>query len=300
MRIGFTLPQFGPFAGDGSGVTRFARRAEELGAASLWVGDRLLAPVHPTVGYGGSDTIPAEFAVRLDPFALLAAAAAVTERVRLGTNVLNAPWYPPALLARSLTTIDALSGGRLVPGLGTGWSPEEYEAVNVPMTERGARLDECLDALEALWTTDPAEYRGRHWTVPETHDSFKPVRTPPVYLAGYAPAAMRRIARRAAGWLPVITPPAEYDPATAILAPLADLRQLAEEAGRDPAELGAILRVYPRAGAGVADVVTVIERTAQDTELRDVFVDLTFTARSTDHALELVETILGQTSHEPA
>ncbi|MET7936689.1 TIGR03619 family F420-dependent LLM class oxidoreductase [Streptomyces sp. NPDC005322] len=204
MRIGFALPQFGELSHHPEDIARFARRAEELGADSLWVGDRLLTPVHPTVGYRGTNVIPPEFRSALDPFTVLATAAAATERVQLGTNVINAPWYPPAVLARSFTTIDRLSAGRLLVGLGTGWSPEEYEAVNVPMAERGRRLDECIDVLTAWWTENPVEYRGEHWTVPAAHVDIKPASRPhpPIYLGGFAPVALRRVARRADGWLP--------------------------------------------------------------------------------------------------
>src|ERR1700722_10482066 len=103
MKIGFALPQFGGQAHGGRDVARFAREVEDLGADSLWVGDRLLAAVNPSVGYGGP-TIPAQFNSVLDPFALLALAAGVTDRVRLGSNVLVAPLYSPILLARQLTT----------------------------------------------------------------------------------------------------------------------------------------------------------------------------------------------------
>jgi hypothetical protein len=116
VRIGFTLPQMGALAHYPREVTRFARQAEQLGADSLWVGDRLLAPVNPTVGYGDGGTIPRAFHAVLDPFVLLSIAAVSTERVQIGANVLNAPWYPPAVLARSLTSIDLVSGGRLVQG----------------------------------------------------------------------------------------------------------------------------------------------------------------------------------------
>lgn len=83
---------------------------------------------------------------------MLASAAAVTSRVRLGTSVLGVPFYPAAVLARTLASIDFLSGGRLIPGLGIGWAPEEYTAAGVPEKERGARLDEALDVLDAWWT----------------------------------------------------------------------------------------------------------------------------------------------------
>jgi probable F420-dependent oxidoreductase len=296
MRIGFTLPQFAPLAHQADQVARFARAIEdEVGADSLWVGDRLLAPVDPTVGYGGGTTIPEEFHAILDPFALLTVAATVTARVTLGTNVLNAPWYPPALLARSLTTIDLLSAGRLLLGFGVGWSPEEYEAAGVPMAERGARLDECLDALEALWATNPAEYHGKHWSVPATRADLKPVQKPgpPIYLAGFAPAAQRRIARRAAGWLPVHRPgTGPFDPAETITAPLGRLRKLAAADGRDPGSLRTVLRVYPVAEAAIEDSVDALRRAEADTETDHAFVDLQCIADNVDHALDLARTIL--------
>ncbi|MEU7364004.1 LLM class flavin-dependent oxidoreductase, partial [Streptomyces olivaceoviridis] len=129
MRIGFALPQFHRQAFEVARVAEFAREVERAGAASLWVGDRNLAAVQPSIGYGGQGTtIPPELNPAADPFVLLAVAAAATEHVLLGSHVLIAPLYPPVQLARALTTIDLISGGRLLAGFGIGWSPEEYEA----------------------------------------------------------------------------------------------------------------------------------------------------------------------------
>jgi probable F420-dependent oxidoreductase len=297
MRIGFTLPQMGLIAHYPREVGRFAREAEGLGAASLWVADRLLAPVQPTVGYAGTSSIPAAFHSVLDPFAILAIAAESTRNAQIGSNILVAPWYAPALLARSLTTIDLVSGGRLVAGLGTGWSPEEYQAAGIPMRERGVRLDECLDALNALWTANPAEYHGAHWTVPATYVDLKPAQRPrpPVYLAGFAPAAMRRVARRADGWLPVVTPgTGEFDPA-AITVPMNRIRQLAGAEGRDPGELGMILRVYPGEAATVENVVDTIVRAEHEAGVTHAFVELMNIAADIDHALEIVSRVLTMT-----
>ncbi|MDX3231030.1 TIGR03619 family F420-dependent LLM class oxidoreductase [Streptomyces sp. ME19-01-6] len=294
MRIGFALPQFGALAHHPEEVARFARQAEELGAASLWVGDRLLDPVDPTVGYAGADTIPPEFRTALDPFATLATAAAVTERVQLGSNVINAPWYPPAVLARSLTTIDAMSAGRLLVGLGTGWSPEEYEAVNVPMTERGRRLDETLDVLTAWWTANPVEHHGEHWTVPASYIDLKPAARPhpPVYLGGFVPTAFRRVARRADGWLPIAVPPGPFDPQAAVVRPMASIREAAEREGRDPAALDAILRVNPTSTATVEDIATVLARAEEEAGVGHAFVDLIYLAKDVDQALDLAQRIL--------
>lgn len=296
MRIGFTLPQMGALAHHPREVARFARQAEQLGADSLWVGDRLLAPVNPTVGYGGGESIPRAFHALLDPFVLLSIAAVSTERVQIGTNVLNAPWYPPAVLARSLTSIDVVSGGRLVPGFGVGWSPEEYLAVGVPVAQRGARLDECLDALDAYWSDNPVEYHGTHWTVPATYAELKPVQRPrpPIYLGGYSPAAMRRAARRADGWLPVVRPGSgvwEFS-AAAINGPVDQLRKMAAEQDRDPSQLDLILRVYPTAESTVDQVVDAIAGTEQHTPVQHAFVDLMEIATDVDHALEIINEVL--------
>ncbi|MEU1297047.1 TIGR03619 family F420-dependent LLM class oxidoreductase [Streptomyces sp. NPDC005840] len=294
MLIGFSLPQFGAMAHQAELVPEFARRAEDLGADSLWVGDRLLAPVRPIVGYAGADTIPEGFNSRLDPFALLTVAATATRRALIGTNVLNAPWYPPALLERSLTTIDRLSGGRLLAGFGIGWSPEEYEAVGVPMASRGARLDESLDALESLWTADPAEFHGRHWSVPATRAALRPARTPrpPVYLGGYAPAALDRIARRADGWLPVTVPgAAPFDPAS-VNGPLARIRDLAADHGRDPAAVDVVLRLNPQESATVDDVVATIARAGKETDVDHVFVELMYVAGDVEGALDFAARVL--------
>ena len=295
MRIGFTLPQVGPLAHEAAEIARYAREVEQLGAESLWVFDRLLAPVRPVIGYNGADSFPPEFDALLDPFIVMAVAANATERVSIGSSILNGAWYPPALLARSLTTIDQVSGGRLIPGLGAGWSPDEFEAVGIPLSERGARLDECLDVLEALWTTNPAEYHGRYWSLPATRAGLKPVQRPrpPIFLAGFAPAAMRRVARRADGWLPGVAPGLwPVDPGAAIAGPMAQIRALAEEQGRDPAELGMILRVYPTAAASLEEITTAIVRVRDEAGVDHAFVDLMYQTKSVDHALELTGRIL--------
>lgn len=294
MKIGFTLPQMGPIARETHEVGRFATEAERLGADSLWVGDRLLAPTDPTVGYGGGDTIPAVFDQVLDPFALMSVAAAVTDRVDIGANVLTGSWYAPAVLARSLTTIDRLSGGRLLPGFGTGWSPEEYQAAGVPMHERGARLDECLDVLEAWWSDNPVEYKGKYWTVPSTRVDLKPSRSPrpPLHLAGFAPAAMKRVARRADGWLPVHVPETgAFDPA-AINDPLTQIRALAQDFGRDPSTVGAILRIYPMSTESLDSIIDTIAAAERDTAVDHVFVEMMNLAHTVDQSLETAEQIL--------
>ena len=139
----------------------------------------------------------------LDPVVPLAYVAGHTDRIRLGTATICAPFTAPALLAKSLTSLDVLSGGRLTVGLGMGWMPQEYAAAGVPYERRGARMDEYLRCLEALWTQDPVEFAGEFYTVPRSHVGPPPVQRPhpPVLLGGAAAPALRRAGRLAQGWI---------------------------------------------------------------------------------------------------
>jgi probable F420-dependent oxidoreductase len=238
MRLGFALPQLGELAGPDN-IRAVAQRAEGLGFDSLWVLDRILYPVNPRTPYPvGDGSLPVQYKRVLDPLETLTFAAAHTRRVALGTSILNLPWYNPVLLARRLTTLDVLSGGRLRVGFGVGWSPDEYEAVSTPFPERGKRADEFVQALKAIWTTDPVEFRGAYCVIPKSFISLKPVQKPhpPIYMAAYTPLAMKRVAKEADGWFPVGIP------ITAISQMFDGIRQMAKEAGRDPAELELIVR----------------------------------------------------------
>jgi len=181
-----------------------------------------------------------------------------------------------------------------VPGLGVGWSPEEFDAVGVPMSERGARFDETLDALDQMWTEDVASFDGKFVQVPATRVALKPVRRPPIYLAAFAPASMRRVARRGDGWLPAVVLPAMTDLDAAVNQPFAALRAMTVEEGRDPAALDMILRIYPnvRTDSVVDDVVSMIKRVEAETEVRHVLVDLMYQADDIDTLLKLVGEIL--------
>jgi probable F420-dependent oxidoreductase len=288
--LGFALPQFGQSArGD---LARFASTAEQLGAASLWVGDRLLVPVNPTIGYAGSDTIPEEFRVSLDPFVALAVAAAVTDTVGLGASVLVAPWYPPVQLARQLTSIDVVSAGRVMAGLGIGWSPEEYEAAGADFSHRGAQLDELIDALVALWTSSPVTHEGRRWSVPESWVDLKPVTQPhpPIYLGAFTEAGLARIGRRADGWLAAV-----QVPGSGHLEFLGWQRQAvdaaATEAGRDPVSIATNVRINVAHGTNVGEVVDVV-RILGDNGYTDAFVDLMYVVSGVDAMLDWAQQLL--------
>jgi probable F420-dependent oxidoreductase len=275
MRIGFSLPQVGPHAQHFDELPAFAKAIEDLGASGLWVSDRIMAAVNPSVGYGGSDTIPEQMRTVLDPLALITAIGMVTDRVQIGTNVLIAPWYPPMLLARYLTTADIITKGRLVNGFGTGWSPEEYESVGVPMNQRGARLEECLDVLDLYWSQEQIEYKGKYTSIPLTHVGLKPVQRPrpPVYLAAFAPASFARVGRRADGWMPAIAPADDFDPGF-LLAGITTIRAEAEKAGRDPAAIDVLLRVNPRPGVTVPQLITAIEKSRDAAGITNAYLDV--------------------------
>ena len=238
MRFGFALPQVGSAVGPDALVS-VAKRAEELGFDSLWVLDRILWPVNPRAPYPtGDGSLPVNYKSVLDPLETLTFAAAHTRRVALGTSVLNLPWYTPVLLARQLTTLDILSGGRLKVGFGIGWSPDEYEAAGAAWQERGKRADELIQALKKIWTTDPVEFQGKYYRIPKSVIGPKPVQKPhpPIYMAAYTPSAMKRVAIEASGWFPVGIPLSGIGPM------LDAIKGMAKEAGRDLSALELIVR----------------------------------------------------------
>jgi probable F420-dependent oxidoreductase len=174
-------------------------------------------------------SLPLPYRRSLDPVAVLAYTAAQTSRARIGSTVLNLPYYNPVLLARHLATIDVLSGGRLSVAFGLGWSPDEFEAVGVAMDDRGRRAEEALKLIEAIWSENPVEFQGRYFRLPKSYIDLKPVQRPrpPIYMAAYTPNALRRVARLADGWNP------SGVPVGAMEQMFGTIKQMAAEAGRD-------------------------------------------------------------------
>ena len=220
--LGFGLPVSGRWATPDT-IRRIARRAEELGYASLWTFQRVLSPVAGALG--------PSHRVGARPGRPARARRGHTDRIRLGTATICAPFTAPALLAKTLTSLDVLSGGRLTAGLGMGWLPQEYAAAGVPYERRGERMDEYLRCLEALWTQDPVEFAGEFYTVPRSHVGPPPVQRPhpPVLLGGAAAPALRRAGRLAQGWIC-----SSRQDLTDLGASIETVRDGAREAGRDP------------------------------------------------------------------
>jgi probable F420-dependent oxidoreductase len=295
MQLGFSLPVFGKAAATPGGIARYARAAEQAGAASLWVGDRLLSPVNPVVPYPGYDTMPEEFHTAQDPFTALAVAAAVTETAILGSSTINATQYQPANFARLLTSIDVASNGRLLPGLGIGWSPDEYTAVGIPMSERGKRLDDLLDLLDTWWTKETVAHEGVGYTIAESHVDLKPVRKPPVHLAGFGEKALRRVAERADGWLPVWSVPEQF-PAEVLTTTLAKIRADAEKAGRDPQALGVALRVNAAPDTEPELIAESVTQIVSILEPDHTFVDISYLTSSVEEHIDLTGRLLELTA----
>jgi probable F420-dependent oxidoreductase len=286
--VGFALPQFGESVNDD--LAQFAITAEQLGADSLWVADRLLAAVEPVALHPGmSGAMPTQYHAVADPLIALAVAAAVTSTVRLGASVLVGPWYPPVQLARQLTTLDVVSRGRLLPGFGIGWSPDEYLAAGAPFSKLGTQLDELLDALLAIWTTNPVEHQGHRWSIPRSFIDFKPVQRPhpPIGLGAFSGHGLRRVGERADCWLPVVWAQSGLD-----LDPLKAQRRLVDDAaravGRDAIDISTHVRINVAPGTTVAAVADTVQLLA-DNGYRDTFVEFAFAVSGSDAALEWVE-----------
>jgi probable F420-dependent oxidoreductase len=204
-RLGLSLPQTCQFD-IGRDVPDVARTAEEIGYESLWVFERALFPDPATQGLYGVPNLPWPDSYRgvAEPLVTLTLAAAATRRARLGTSVLVAPLHGPFQLARALATLDAASGGRVVAGLGTGWSLDEYAAAGVaPFEERGQVLDEVLDVCRAVWGPDPVSYEGRLTKIESAVVAPKPARPIPILLPAFSKKALTRLVDRGDGWQPV-------------------------------------------------------------------------------------------------
>ena len=236
MRIGVSLPNVG-LDHHKDMLLPVAEAAERLGFDSVWAAHHVVLPYERASRYpyqrSGTEIAMSPGMQWLDPLIALAVVAGATERVGLGTSVLVLPYRNPVNLAAEAAALDVLSGGRLVLGVGAGWMREEFEALGIDPAERGARTDEGIEALRALWTEDPASYHGRFVdfdgvvlaTQPHTEGG------PPIWVGGNTDPGLRRALRHGDGWHGFEVFPDE-------LPELRErLEQLGEEVGRDPSEL---------------------------------------------------------------
>jgi probable F420-dependent oxidoreductase len=210
MRFGFLARNMGPEA-NAATLLEIAEAADSAGLDDLWVVDHIAIPPDDAEGSGGR---------YLDPLATLAFLAARTQRIRLGTAVLILPYRPALPTAKWVATIQELSGGRLLLGIGAGWMRPEFQVLGVPRNRRGALTDETLELLHRCFSGEVVVENGQAFL-------FRPLPArPPVYVGGAAPHALERAVRWGDGWMPMVAEPA------ALREPVVALRERAEAAGK--------------------------------------------------------------------
>jgi probable F420-dependent oxidoreductase len=227
MDIGCHLPNQGPLA-TGQALTTFAHEADRRGIASLWVSDHVVFPRTATGSYPGGRFPHPPDRPYLEPVVTLAAAAVCTTRARLGASVFILGHRHPVVMAKMLTSIDALSSGRLICGVGVGWWKEELEILGAPFHRRGRQADEALRVFTALWSEDNPSFDGEFFRFRDLGFAPKPVQKPrpPIWVGGDSPGAFRRVVTLGDGWHATSKTPAEFREA------LPRLRAAADMAGR--------------------------------------------------------------------
>lgn len=226
MKVGVALGRLNPRY-----FVEVTRAADELGYESVWLPEHLVLPVTMTGSpMAGEDhpPVPPETPV-FDAFAYLCFLAGLTTQVRLATHVYNLALRHPFVAARAVQTLDVVSGGRAIVGVGAGWLEQEWRAAQLDFTSRGRRLDEALEVCQRLWSEPEVEHRGEHFDFGPVRFEPKPVQRPwpPLHIGGESPPALRRAARIGDGWVGISHTP---DSAAGFVGALRDLRR---EHGRE-------------------------------------------------------------------
>jgi probable F420-dependent oxidoreductase len=259
MKAGISFANSGPFSRPDR-FAQLAREAEEFGFESLWTVEHVIIP-QPHMPYPGSKDgqMPGGDTVAIpDPLIPLAYAAAITSKIKLATGVVILPQHHPLYLAKQLASLDVLSHGRVILGIGSGWMKEEFESVDVDFHTRGARTDEAIQAMRALWGATPASFHGKHFHFHDVKSLPKPAQASgvPIHIGGHSGPAARRAGRYGDGFFPTIAQP---DKLKEIFARVHDE---AQKAGRNPAAIEFTAMAAPKIDAvkaaqdvGVARVV---------------------------------------------
>jgi probable F420-dependent oxidoreductase len=244
MKVGLVLPQFGEHATT-ENIIYIATEAEKEGIDSVWVLDRLLWPIKPQTPYVASPdgSLPVEYQNVLDPLTTLTYVAAVTEQISLGTSVIDIFFQNPIVLSKRITTLDILSDGRVIAGLGIGWSKDEYEVSGIPYKDKGTRADEYLQVLKKIWTDDVVEFKGQFYKIPASKIGPKPVQKPhpPILLGGFSPKTFSRIVNYANGWIGV----AGFGPLEQLEQVINGLKESARKSDKDPSKISIYMVSYP-------------------------------------------------------
>jgi probable F420-dependent oxidoreductase len=249
MQIGFNLPVSGPMAAPDV-IANIAQLGESLGFDYLTLTDHIALPDTTAPGYPYSTT--GEFYTpdpghRVEQLTTTAWIAAKTSKIRLVLAVMVVPHRPAVVTSKMLATIDVLSGGRLVVGIGAGWLKVEIDAVSTtPFAERGAVTDEYIDAMRTIWTHDKPVFHGKYVNIDGLLTDPKPVQKPhpPIWVGGESGPSMRRAARIGDAWYPIGSNNAHLlDTLPRLTAGIARIREMTKAAGRDPNAMGVVYRV---------------------------------------------------------
>lgn len=243
MKVGITLPQAGNQSTK-ENIVQTAKTAEDEGFDSLWVFERLLWPINPQTPYVATPdgSLPVEYQNILDPLETLTYVAANTNKIALGTSVIDMLFHNPVVLARRFATLDVLSEGRSIAGFGIGWSKDEYQVSNIPFQNRGKRANEFIQVLKKIWTDDVVEFKGKYYSIPASKIGPKPIQKPhpPIYLGGFSPNTFSRIVNYDTnGWLAVVGGPLEYIDNT-----IKSIKDIAKKANKDPTNFKVILLAH--------------------------------------------------------
>lgn len=206
MEIGVSLPSSGPNASPGN-LSRVSQWAADLGYHSVWVSDHVVLPreVNSFYPYDPSDTWPFPAETKwLDPLVSLTWVATVAPMLKVGTSILILPLRNPILLAKQLSTLDYLIGGRLILGVGVGWMKEEFDLLDLPFKGRGAKAAEMVRLMRAFWEGGEVDFEGKIWKLTECVMRPEPFQGPmiPIVWGGHSDYALRRVARLGDGWHP--------------------------------------------------------------------------------------------------
>jgi probable F420-dependent oxidoreductase len=244
MKVGMFLPQVGEYATK-ENILYVAREAEKEGIDSVWVLDRLLWPLNPQTPYAASPDgiLPVEFQNVFDPLTILTYVAGVTKRILLGTSIIDMLFESPVLLAKRFATLDILSDGRTIAGLGIGWSKDEYEVSGVPYKDKGTRADEFIQSLKKIWSDEIVEFKGQFYNIPASKIGPKPLQKPhpPILLGGFSPKTFSRIVNYANGWIGV----AGFGPLEQLGQVINSLKENARKLDKDPSKIDIYIGSYP-------------------------------------------------------
>jgi probable F420-dependent oxidoreductase len=260
MKFGLMFVNAGPFSNPDL-LAHLAVTAENCGFESLWTVEHVVIPkgYQSPYPYSKDGKIPGGEDVAIpDPLLPLGFVAALTKKIRLATGVMILPQRHPLYVAKELATLDLLSGGRTILGIGSGWLKEEFDALGLDFHERGARTDEAIQALRACWCDSPSNFKGKHFNFGPLMSFPKPAQTNgvPVHIGGHSPAAARRAGRHGDGFFPALSDPPKLKELFAVM------REAADKSGRDAnqIELSCIGRsnadaIKPLADVGIARVI---------------------------------------------